>query len=92
MNFFFWSRQNVLIDVCILSIFVTDMLQINTAELAAKAEDTRGQLRHLDQQVGYSALHNKIQSNPISTDFRTRQQMIHGFAGVGLNITDLVKG
>lgn len=28
------------------------MLQISTAELAAKAEETRGQLRHLDQQVG----------------------------------------
>ncbi len=27
------------------------MLQISTAELAAKAEETRGQLRHLDQQV-----------------------------------------
>ncbi|XP_006787688.1 potassium voltage-gated channel subfamily H member 8 [Neolamprologus brichardi] len=29
----------------------TDMLHISTAELAAKAEETRGQLRHLDQQV-----------------------------------------
>lgn len=28
------------------------MLHISTAELAAKAEETRGQLRHLDQQVG----------------------------------------
>lgn len=30
------------------------MLQISTAELAAKAEETRGQLQHLDQQVGLS--------------------------------------
>ncbi|KAM4631517.1 voltage-gated delayed rectifier potassium channel KCNH8 [Polymixia lowei] len=29
----------------------TDMLQISTAELAAKAEETRGQLCHLDQEV-----------------------------------------
>nr|XP_057903733.1 potassium voltage-gated channel subfamily H member 8 [Doryrhamphus excisus] len=29
----------------------TDMPQISTAELAAKAEETRGQLRHLNQQV-----------------------------------------
>ncbi|XP_034096928.1 potassium voltage-gated channel subfamily H member 8 [Gymnodraco acuticeps] len=29
----------------------TDILQISTAELAAKAEETRGQLQHLDQQV-----------------------------------------
>ncbi|XP_015229610.1 PREDICTED: potassium voltage-gated channel subfamily H member 8 isoform X2 [Cyprinodon variegatus] len=29
----------------------TDMLQISTTEFAAKAEETRGQLRHLDQQV-----------------------------------------
>ncbi|XP_034016972.1 potassium voltage-gated channel subfamily H member 8 [Thalassophryne amazonica] len=29
----------------------TDMLEISTAELAAKAEETRGQLQHLDQQV-----------------------------------------
>ncbi|XP_070397561.1 voltage-gated delayed rectifier potassium channel KCNH8 isoform X2 [Nothobranchius furzeri] len=28
-----------------------DMLRISTTELAAKAEETRGQLRHLDQQV-----------------------------------------
>ncbi|TNN72199.1 Potassium voltage-gated channel subfamily H member 8 [Liparis tanakae] len=28
-----------------------DILQISTAELAAKAEETRGQLRHLDKQV-----------------------------------------
>lgn len=35
-----------------MPICVTDMLQISTAELAAKAEETRGQLRHLDQQVG----------------------------------------
>ncbi|KAF3833730.1 hypothetical protein F7725_024934 [Dissostichus mawsoni] len=28
----------------------TDILQISTAELAAKAEETRGQLQHLDQQ------------------------------------------
>ncbi|XP_070702239.1 voltage-gated delayed rectifier potassium channel KCNH8 [Pempheris klunzingeri] len=33
------------------SASATDMLQISTAELAAKAEETRGQLRHLDQQV-----------------------------------------
>ncbi|XP_069371907.1 voltage-gated delayed rectifier potassium channel KCNH8 isoform X2 [Paralichthys olivaceus] len=33
------------------SVSATDMLQISTAELAAKAEETRGQLRHLDQQV-----------------------------------------
>lgn len=38
--------------ICNLVICVTDMLQISTAELAAKAEETRGQLRHLDQQVG----------------------------------------
>ncbi|CAL8364200.1 unnamed protein product, partial [Arctogadus glacialis] len=30
---------------------VPDMLQVSTAELAAKAEETRGQLRHLDQEV-----------------------------------------
>ncbi|XP_062386061.1 potassium voltage-gated channel subfamily H member 8 [Sardina pilchardus] len=29
----------------------TDMIQISTAELAAKAEETRGQLCHLDQKV-----------------------------------------
>ncbi|XP_037330289.2 potassium voltage-gated channel subfamily H member 8 [Pungitius pungitius] len=29
----------------------TDVLQISTAELAVKAEETRGQLQHLDQQV-----------------------------------------
>ncbi|XP_076156970.1 voltage-gated delayed rectifier potassium channel KCNH8 [Alosa pseudoharengus] len=29
----------------------TDMIQISTAELAAKAEETRGQLCHLDQEV-----------------------------------------
>ncbi|KAE8282142.1 Potassium voltage-gated channel subfamily H member 8 ELK1 [Larimichthys crocea] len=33
------------------SASATDMLQISTADLAAKAEETRGQLRHLDQQV-----------------------------------------
>ncbi|XP_070840574.1 voltage-gated delayed rectifier potassium channel KCNH8 [Chaetodon trifascialis] len=33
------------------SASATDMLQISTAELAAKAEETRGQLQHLDQQV-----------------------------------------
>ncbi|CAG5890851.1 unnamed protein product [Menidia menidia] len=33
------------------SASTTDMLHISTAELAAKAEETRGQLRHLDQQV-----------------------------------------
>uniref|UniRef100_UPI0037E7DABE voltage-gated delayed rectifier potassium channel KCNH8 n=1 Tax=Semicossyphus pulcher TaxID=241346 RepID=UPI0037E7DABE len=33
------------------SASAADMLQISTAELAAKAEETRGQLRHLDQQV-----------------------------------------
>ncbi|XP_074543266.1 voltage-gated delayed rectifier potassium channel KCNH8 isoform X1 [Halichoeres trimaculatus] len=33
------------------SASATDMLQISTAELAAKAEETRGQLKHLDQQV-----------------------------------------
>ncbi|XP_039977787.1 potassium voltage-gated channel subfamily H member 8 [Xiphias gladius] len=33
------------------SASATDMLQISTAELAAKAEETREQLRHLDQQV-----------------------------------------
>ncbi|XP_035477169.2 potassium voltage-gated channel subfamily H member 8 isoform X2 [Scophthalmus maximus] len=33
------------------SASATDILQISTAELAAKAEETRGQLRHLDQQV-----------------------------------------
>ncbi|XP_056153960.1 potassium voltage-gated channel subfamily H member 8 [Lampris incognitus] len=32
-------------------ITTTDMLQISTAELAAKAEETRGQLHHLDQEV-----------------------------------------
>ena len=37
--------------ICNALICVTDMLQISTAELAAKAEETRGQLRHLDQQV-----------------------------------------
>lgn len=38
--------------ICNLLICVTDMLQISTAELAAKAEETRRQLQHLDQQVG----------------------------------------
>lgn len=38
--------------VYVLSVCAADMLQISTAELAAKAEETRGQLRHLDQQVG----------------------------------------
>ncbi|XP_069032835.1 voltage-gated delayed rectifier potassium channel KCNH8 [Embiotoca jacksoni] len=33
------------------SASTTDLLQISTAELAAKAEETRGQLRHLDHQV-----------------------------------------
>ncbi|XP_074469993.1 voltage-gated delayed rectifier potassium channel KCNH8 [Sebastes fasciatus] len=33
------------------SASATDLLQISTAELAAKAEETRGQLQHLDQQV-----------------------------------------
>uniref|UniRef100_H3DK56 Potassium voltage-gated channel, subfamily H (eag-related), member 8 n=1 Tax=Tetraodon nigroviridis TaxID=99883 RepID=H3DK56_TETNG len=33
------------------SASAADLLQISTAELAAKAEETRGQLRHLDQQV-----------------------------------------
>ncbi|XP_054461813.1 potassium voltage-gated channel subfamily H member 8 [Anoplopoma fimbria] len=33
------------------SASATDILQISTAELAVKAEETRGQLRHLDQQV-----------------------------------------
>ncbi|XP_023142853.1 potassium voltage-gated channel subfamily H member 8 isoform X1 [Amphiprion ocellaris] len=33
------------------SASTTDLLHISTAELAAKAEETRGQLRHLDQQV-----------------------------------------
>ncbi|XP_045915121.1 potassium voltage-gated channel subfamily H member 8 [Micropterus dolomieu] len=33
------------------SASATDMLQISTAELAAKAEETRRQLQHLDQQV-----------------------------------------
>ncbi|XP_072226361.1 voltage-gated delayed rectifier potassium channel KCNH8 [Leuresthes tenuis] len=33
------------------SAATTGMLHISTAELAAKAEETRGQLRHLDQQV-----------------------------------------
>nr|XP_046272825.1 potassium voltage-gated channel subfamily H member 8 [Scatophagus argus] len=40
------------------SASATDMLQISTAELAAKAEETRGQLRHLDQQV--SALGREV--------------------------------
>ncbi|XP_028284367.1 potassium voltage-gated channel subfamily H member 8 [Parambassis ranga] len=31
----------------------TDVLDISTAELAAKAEETRGQLQHLDQQVSH---------------------------------------
>lgn len=30
------------------------MLHVSTAELAAKAEETRGQLQHLDQQVGFA--------------------------------------
>ncbi|XP_076006052.1 voltage-gated delayed rectifier potassium channel KCNH8 [Genypterus blacodes] len=34
-----------------VSASATDMLQISTAELAVKAEETRGQLRHLDLQV-----------------------------------------
>ncbi|XP_017274903.1 potassium voltage-gated channel subfamily H member 8 [Kryptolebias marmoratus] len=33
------------------STSTTDIMQISTTELAAKAEETRGQLRHLDQQV-----------------------------------------
>lgn len=52
------------------------MLQISTAELAVKAEETRGQLRHLDQQVGH--LH-------------THQPGLHPFADEGLNVTELVE-
>lgn len=34
-------------------------MQISTAELAAKAEETRAQLQHLDQQVGCSAVNKE---------------------------------
>lgn len=67
-----------------------DVLQISTAELAAKAEETRGQLRHLDQQVGHSALHHKTPINPILIDPDTHQSIPHSL-GVGLNITELVE-
>lgn len=66
------------------------MLQISTAELAAKAEETRGQLRHLDQQVGHSTLHDKTLLNPITIDCDTHLSILHPLADVGLNITELV--
>lgn len=78
------------IDVCLLSVSPADVLQISTAELAAKAEETRGQLRHLDQQVGHSALHDKTPFNPILIDSHTHQSIPHSLADVGLNITELV--
>ncbi|TWW65752.1 Potassium voltage-gated channel subfamily H member 8 ELK1 [Takifugu flavidus] len=45
------SRDSSFNEPTSASASATDMLQISTAELAAKAEETRGQLRHLDQQV-----------------------------------------
>lgn len=33
---------------------VADVQQVSTAELAARAEETREQLQHLDRQVGVS--------------------------------------
>lgn len=66
------------------------MLQISTAELAAKAEETRGQLRHLDQQVGHSTLHNKTPLNLTTIDCDTHLSILHPLADVGLSITELV--
>lgn len=65
------------------------MLQISTAELAAKAEETRGQLRHLDQQVGHSLLRQETRSIDLSTDSQTHQPILHPSADVVLNITEL---
>ncbi|KAM6900027.1 voltage-gated delayed rectifier potassium channel KCNH8 [Xenentodon cancila] len=45
------SRACPVNESSIASAPTTDMLHISTAELAAKAEETRGQLQHLDQQV-----------------------------------------
>ncbi|KAI3358479.1 hypothetical protein L3Q82_014899 [Scortum barcoo] len=45
------SRGCPVIEPTSASASASDMLQISTAELAAKAEETRGQLQHLDQQV-----------------------------------------
>ncbi|XP_061598714.1 LOW QUALITY PROTEIN: potassium voltage-gated channel subfamily H member 8 [Cololabis saira] len=45
------SRVCPVKEPSIVSAPTTDMLHINIAELAAEAEETRGQLRHLDQQV-----------------------------------------
>lgn len=65
------------------------MLQISTAELAAKAEETRGQLRHLDQQVGHSVLREEPRSNDLLTDSHTHQPILHPSADVVLNVTEL---
>ncbi|KAL6457407.1 hypothetical protein MHYP_G00343700 [Metynnis hypsauchen] len=49
------------------NISKADILQITTAELTAKSEETRGQLRHLDQetvsQQGFSVIH--VWSGPL---------------------------
>lgn len=68
---------------------VADMLQISTAELAAKAEETRGQLRHLDQQVGHSVLREETGSKDLLTDSHTHQPILHPSADVVLNVTEL---
>lgn len=51
-KFFFFLLCLQYLKGFIICSFVTDMMQISTTELAAKAEETREQLRHLDQQVG----------------------------------------
>ncbi|XP_029022928.1 potassium voltage-gated channel subfamily H member 8 isoform X2 [Betta splendens] len=51
METFSYTHSRPIKEPTSASASATDMLQISTAELAAKAEETRGQLRHLDQQV-----------------------------------------
>ncbi|XP_051927537.1 potassium voltage-gated channel subfamily H member 8 isoform X1 [Hippocampus zosterae] len=45
------------------SASTTEMPHISTAELAAKAEDTRGQLRHLNQQASVCARANRTSAD-----------------------------
>lgn len=65
------------------------MLQVSTAELAAKAEETRGQLRHLDQQVGHWVLREETRSNDLLTGSHTHPPMLHPSADAVLNATEL---
>ncbi|XP_028316812.1 potassium voltage-gated channel subfamily H member 8 [Gouania willdenowi] len=52
LAFSFSTRQGCPIgEPTSISASATDMQHISTADLAAKSEETRGQLRHLDQQV-----------------------------------------